>query len=168
MRTQKKTLHSHEPHPVRVGDRLVKLEPRFHRKLIFFVAKDVQVTILSFEFRQDISQHCSFKYASASGDPSSARAQLHPPSSCRARQLQARQPRRIPRFITSIHNRRIHNQRLLPPSSPSTCRVPDTESPRRPHPPQRTYAPPHSSYLRSLPSYLSTSSVQPPQHHTPY
>ena len=34
---------------------------------------------------------------------------MNPPSSCRARQLQARQPRRIPRFIVPIHNRRIHS-----------------------------------------------------------
>ena len=43
---------------------------------------------------------------------------MHPPSSCRAWQLQAHRPRRIPRFIASIHNRRIHSQRLLPSRSP--------------------------------------------------
>lgn len=93
---------------------------------------------------------------------------MHPHSSCRAWQLQAHRPRRIPRFIASIHNRRIHSQRLLPLSFPSTCRVPDTDSPRRPHPPQRTHAPLHSSYLHSLPSHLPTPSIEPPQDDTPH
>ena len=91
--------------------------------MILFIAKNVPKTVLSFEARQGVSQYCSFKSASASGVPQAPEIIHTPTSSCRARQLQAHQPRRIPQFIVSIHNRRIHSQRFHPPRPPPHVRL---------------------------------------------
>ena len=101
----------------------MNLEPLFHRKLILFVAKNVQKTVSSFEARQGVSRYCSFKSASTSGDPQAPEHNAYTNQLMQSAATPS-SPTTAHSAVHSLHhNRRIYSQRFHPPRPPPHVRL---------------------------------------------